>query len=267
MLRGSYYNGFAPRDGMPLYPSLWQGCVGAWAPCLGPTGLQIRDWAPYRITGTATNTATTFWGISGGRHALLFDGTDDYVSLGINSPLNITSKLTICAWVNTTASAVQYPFASGLGSGFTGYALGINIGAGGSSGSGKLGFWNGASWFGTSSSSGVNDGTWRLLTVMNDGSSTYLYLGTTLVTSGAHSAPTSNTTAEQRIGCRESLTGPFNGYIGEIRVYNRVLQVKELSVLYQRLGIAYDLAPMRVPYSEQGVSGAARLRRILLGME
>jgi len=81
ILSGSYANGFAPRDGQPLYPELWRGCIGAWAPCLGSTGLTLRDWSLYGNHGTLTNMdAGSVWVSNGGKHALSFDGSDDFVS-------------------------------------------------------------------------------------------------------------------------------------------------------------------------------------------
>ena len=74
ILPASYSNGFAPRDGQPLYPELWRGCVGAWCPSLGPTGLTLRDWSGFGNHGTLTNMDPgTDWVLSGGRYALDFD--------------------------------------------------------------------------------------------------------------------------------------------------------------------------------------------------
>ena len=80
ILPGTYQNGFAPRDGEPLFPELWDGCVGAWNPGLGPSGLTLRDWSPYKNHGTLTNMdAGTDCVASQGRYALDFDGVNDFV--------------------------------------------------------------------------------------------------------------------------------------------------------------------------------------------
>ena len=85
ILPASYLNGFAPRDGQPLYPSLWTGCVGAWNPGLGPTGLVLRDQSGFSRHGTLTNGPT--FAASGGKYAMSFDGVDDYATV---SSLNLT---------------------------------------------------------------------------------------------------------------------------------------------------------------------------------
>jgi len=109
-LPASYSNGFAPRDGMPRYPSLWRGCVGAWAPCLGPSGLMLRDWSGFGNHGTLTNMdAAGDWVSSSGRYALDFDGSNDYVT----SPFALLrgeSFKTMSIWINpiTTASNAQF---------------------------------------------------------------------------------------------------------------------------------------------------------------
>ena len=54
LINPSYANGFAPRDGPPANPNLWQGLVGLWAPSLGPTGLTLRDQSGFQNDGTLT---------------------------------------------------------------------------------------------------------------------------------------------------------------------------------------------------------------------
>jgi hypothetical protein len=72
-MQPSYQSGFyAPGRGVAKHPELWRGCVGAWNPGLGNTGLSLRDWSGNQNNGTLTNGPT--WGVSDGRQALDFDG-------------------------------------------------------------------------------------------------------------------------------------------------------------------------------------------------
>lgn len=81
------------------YPDLWDGVVGYWAPCLGPTGTRLFDVSRYNNWGTLTNMdPPTDWVIDGGQYALDFDGTNDYTT---GTPMQIygTMNFTLAAWV------------------------------------------------------------------------------------------------------------------------------------------------------------------------
>ncbi|MFZ9091603.1 MAG: hypothetical protein ACO3FE_16115, partial [Planctomycetaceae bacterium] len=57
------------------HSDLWDGVVGYWAPCLGPTGTRLHDVSRGNSWGTLTNMdAATEWVIDGGQYALDFDG-------------------------------------------------------------------------------------------------------------------------------------------------------------------------------------------------
>ena len=81
------------------HPDLWDGVVGYWAPCLGPTGTRLHDVSRYNNWGTLTNMdAATDWVIDGGQYALDFDGTNDYTT-GTPMPIYGTMNFTLAAWV------------------------------------------------------------------------------------------------------------------------------------------------------------------------
>ena len=85
------------------YPELWEGCVGAWAPCLGPTGTRLHDFSRGSNWGTLTNMdAATDWVMSGGRYALDFDGVNDFVDVGNLSRFSFgpNSAFTLSVWAN-----------------------------------------------------------------------------------------------------------------------------------------------------------------------
>ena len=89
------------------YPELWEGCVGAWAPCLGPTGAKLHDFSGGNNWGALTNmNLSADWILSGKNYALDFDGTDDRV-LCFNKNDFLSGGMTVSAWLkraNTTAS-------------------------------------------------------------------------------------------------------------------------------------------------------------------
>ena len=102
ILPASYLNGFAPRDGQPLYPSLWKGCVGAWNPGLGPSGLTLRDNSGFGNNGTLTNGPT--YAASQGKYAMSFDGVNDYVDYGTEINIYGLSKFSCSFWLYKTAN-------------------------------------------------------------------------------------------------------------------------------------------------------------------
>ena len=102
ILPASYLNGFAPRDGQPLYPSLWTGCVGAWNPGLGPSGLTLRDNSGFGNNGTLTNGPT--YAASQGKYAMSFDGVNDYVDYGTEINIYGLSKFSCSFWLYKTAN-------------------------------------------------------------------------------------------------------------------------------------------------------------------
>ena len=106
ILPASYQSGFAPRDGRPLYPSLWKGCVFAAAPCLGPTGLALRDWSGFCNHGVLTNMdPSSDYITSRGRYSLDFDGTNDYVDYGVRPNIYGLSRFSCSFWIYKTTNS------------------------------------------------------------------------------------------------------------------------------------------------------------------
>jgi hypothetical protein len=233
ILPGTYANGFAPRDGEPLFPELWRGCVGAWNPGLGPTGLTLRDWSLFKNHGTLTNMdAGTDWVASQGRYALEFDGTNDSVALGYRPVLNLQSPLTICCWCFPTANVSQAVVYSNMTGSFTGCetALTTLIPR----------FWNGSSWFNATQPLPAN--TWSHVAWTNNGTVTQIFINGQLRGSSTHNGPTSNTSIPQHIGSRNTAI-PFIGLLDCLELYNRILSPNEIRLLASRRGIAYEMAP------------------------
>lgn len=88
-----------------LYPELWDGCIGAWHPGLGPTGTMLYDWSMER-TGTITNsTAAAAWTRVNGEWYFIGNGTNSYVDISrVDTALTGLSRCTMCFWVRRVAS-------------------------------------------------------------------------------------------------------------------------------------------------------------------
>ena len=273
ILPGSYANGFAPRDGQPLYPELWKGCVGAWAPCLGPTGLTLRDWSGFAQHGTLTNMDVgTDWVVDRGRYALDFDGTNDFVTAS-PSAVNIqqTDAFSGSAWIKLTGSGINSTAGRAIvntwyqQSGWRfivtdwpGTQGRIDFGALDGSGYGRL----------ATGSTRVDDGLLHHVAFTysgnSDASGIKLYVDgkpeTTTIRNNASPGTLNN--AGLAIGRLVELFYYFPGLISDVQLWRRELAESEVRLLSRRIGIAYELAPRRRSSSAVQFN---RRRRLLLG--
>jgi hypothetical protein len=238
ILPGTYANGFAPRDGIPLFPELWRGCVGAWNPGLGPTGLTLRDWSAYKNHGTLTNMDPgTDWVASEGRYALDFDGSNDYVTMGSPSILRINSSVTVSAWVLPRLT-------SQLGIAVHGSGAQVYFGLIFSAVSNqKLSFWNsGSAAITAPNTTPLNE--WVHFAGARSSVGVELFINGQSVATAAGSSGNGSASLEMVLG----RFGSFGGYtsssqIAEVSIHNRALSPNEIRLLASRRGIAYEMAP------------------------
>jgi len=245
ILPASYANGFAPRDGQPLYPELWRGCVGAWAPCLGPTGLTLRDWSGRSSHGSLLDLpAETAWRTDGGRHSLQFTGSPNRVDLGNpNTSISGLPQLGLAFWArrSTTGSAITVSVISG-----------VNYMA--------IAPWtDGNVYFQVSPSTPTfADVTlgWNhwAMTLTNSTLRGYKNGVQVVSVSGPATVPVLNSTLFA--GFYSSTVTYSNGFIDDILLSTRAWSASEVALLASRRGIAYELAPRR--RSSVAVAGGFR---------
>jgi len=248
ILPASYLNGFAPRDGQPLYPSLWKGCCGAWNPGLGPSGLTLRDQSGFGRHGTLTNGPT--WEANQGQYAMSFDGVDDTViQSGTTTYASSGLKFSVSAWAYLTSfSGVPYPKLLMLKSddtnawelGFSDQVnyLGVLIGTAGT--------W--ARCKSDTTAATITYG-WRNVAVSYNGAGSgtlanfQVYLDGVLLTmtSASSFSATTNVTSI----ALNANNNRWLGFIDDVRIYNRALSPDEIRTLATRRGIAYEMAPRR----------------------
>jgi hypothetical protein len=263
ILPASYSNGFTPRDGSPLYPELWRNCVGAWAPCLGPTGVTLRDWSGRSNHGALTNfTVSSAWQISGGRYAISCDGTDDFVNCGSTVP-KPSNALTISMWFNRPASGDEVVFGQYDVSGTYAYLMEqfsdnkyyMSVSG------------NGTTTAFTVTAADTTYGEWThlLATYSPAGISVYKN-GQEMAGSTSGSPPSSiyaSSSAPVRIGRYGSVY--MSALVDDCRLYNAVLSQSQIRMLSLRRGIAYELAPPRRSSSAVVItSGFSALRPSIL---
>lgn len=263
-----------PLIGEPAYPELWRGCVGAWAPCLGPTGQTLRDWGGRHVHGTLTNMdVNAAWLPSAGRFALTFDASNDYVSLGSWQPLSTTAPFSLSAWVRISSfSGNNYPTFISLRSNAG------NIGIGVSNDTSYLGILTGsnnATWgrFRNNLAASTWPGVWRHVGISYIGSgpttaaSFMSYLDGVAIAMVDNAAPFGATFDLSMIGGDGGAASYMRGSLDSLMVHNRVLSANEWRLLASRRGIAYDLAPRKRTRTFAGFKAywAARKAQILGG--
>jgi len=267
ILPGSYANGFAPRDGHPLYPELWRGCVGAWAPCLGPTGLTLRDWSGFSRHGTLTNMdAAGDWVPTQGRYALDLDNTNDEISTPFAFP---GTQYCVSFWENCTSStAVQARIEIPVVSSSRSFAI-VRI-TSGSYTPISCGLWNDIIAFRAASAPTIASsvGIWRHWIVQgsditsNTPANHEIWCdGISYATSAASTFAAAAKTVT-RIGLN-SQNQAANALVDDLRVYTRKLSAQEIRLLASRRGIAYEMAPRR--RTSLQVAAFNRRRRLLVG--
>ena len=269
ILPASYLNGFAPRDGQPLYPSLWKGCVGAWNPGLGPSGLVLRDQSGFSRHGTLTNGPT--FAASQGKYALAFDASNDFADLGSRNLLTPTDKVTL-AWgeyVTSTSGAFQSRFKFSQDGGTRSLlvfrstnASYQNISVVGNA----TGDYSKSTEVPTVAAAVGIWIHWCLVQTISLSDITHAWQfwsnGIKCTTSaGAVASAFGNT--GNRIGLDGLGDDPANCKMDDIRLYRRALSPQEIRTLATRRGIAYEMAPRR--RSSSAVVTTNRRRRALIG--
>lgn len=254
LLPGTYANGFAPRDGRPLYESLWKGCVGAWNPGLGVSGLTLRDQSGFNRHGVLTNGAT--WAASQGKYALDFDGTDDYVDVGNLG--TFPDKGAILFWMNPAVIAnYNNPFQTDSGN------AGIRFEE---TASGQ--FYIVIAYAGSPDvhyylSSGLTANKWIHVSLVWDKPANIVkgHLdGVQKFSESQTNWPSSLPIV--RIGTGLTSSRFWNGFMDDVLIYNRALSPQEIRTLATRRGIAYEMAPRRRSSSAVTTN---RRRRIIIG--
>lgn len=270
----SYANGFAPRDGMPLYPGLWRGCVGAWNPGLGPTGLTLRDWSGFGNHGTASTTAAAIWQANQGKYAARSDATYFDIISGLDKFAFIqnTLRFTISYWqridslsartgaIGTAAASAEKGFfvinEFGAGNGTNAVYISVQYGT------------VGQQSVGMRSADNTLKLGWQHIAITCNGSNaeTQFYIDGKLTAKttvgGTGVLATGNSNRNLNIGRVNHSASflPYAGFLDDVRIYDYA--IADPRALSLRRGIAYEMAPRRRASAAVQFN---RRRRLLLG--
>jgi hypothetical protein len=166
--------------------------------------------------------------ISGG---LDFDGSNDYVNCGNNSSLNITSNITVAAWVKTrdcgdnehNPYVIKGDRTYALQQGWDNYIQFVIYD----------GAWYSARYLVNSSFNNV----WHHLAGTYNGSQVKLYVDGVLRMTTNHTGAIGSGAYNVQLGkCAEVTDRLYNGVLDDVRIYNRALSATEITQLYQWSG-------------------------------
>jgi len=210
--------------------------VGWWKLNEG-AGSVANDSSGYGNSGTLDGGPTWAAGqILGG---LAFDGSDDHVDCGNDPSLDITSAITIAAWVQPTGpGGSSYPRivdkSNGTGGADPGYKLYLRSGE-----NYLVTLSAGGTYLNSSSSLEVN--AWNYLVFITDGTQRKLFLNGTWQRWDDGNLPASSTNPLY-LGDGPAGSRPFEGILDEVRVYNRALAEEEIEVIMWNLDEATEHA-------------------------
>ena len=180
------------------------------------------------------------WGLG----ALVFDGTDDYISVPYDSSLNLTSALTISAWIKTNktdrSDIVTRFNASNPWPGY-GMIKGSN---------GLIGCWVGDNTngyvYGTTK---VDDNQWHQATCTYSNNTVSVYIDGKIESSGTRTPNLNETSTALRIGDNISSSAPFEGIIDNVSLYSRALDESEIRANYRATNLE-----LQYRYSSDGIN-------------
>ncbi|HWO62254.1 MAG TPA: LamG-like jellyroll fold domain-containing protein, partial [Umezawaea sp.] len=203
------------------------------------SGTSLPDLSGNGNNGTISNAS---WTIGRFGDALSFNGSNSIVNIPDSSSLDVTSGMTLEAWVYPTALATDWrTVALKEQTGNYAYALYGNTGTSRPSANAVTG----GTDHDVRGPSQLSLNTWIHVAATYDGSALRLYVNGSQVASQAASGSIATSTGALRIG-GNNIWGEFwQGRIDELRVYNRALSTTEIQTDMNR-SVAVDTTPPTV---------------------
>lgn len=246
------------------YPELWDGCIGAWCPALGPTGLSLIDWSGFQNHGVLTNFSgsAAAWLLQSGYWAIDPDGTNDFVSVANHGIHNPGDRMSVAAWIYLDAA----PGANGgvvSKSAATSNGWALYVGNSGGNLMTNFGI-HSTTFTATSSSSTFPAGALTHLCGTYDGTTLRVFVNGRQ--NGNGSAKTGSITTSSTalsIGNLYAASQPINGKVFDVMLWNRALTAQEIATLAIEPATAY--LPRFSPWPVDQGNTTNRRRRFLIG--
>jgi Concanavalin A-like lectin/glucanases superfamily len=214
-----------------LHPELWDGCVHAYCPSLGITGLRLFDFTNTdQRWGTFSNLSEDSWSLQAGRPQLdlTFLGATS-VNLGTFAP-RVYDAASVSAWVYRSEDRADVRIFSAGSS--------LYLSMFGTSGRLRGGF---GSAIATDPSSTVTLNRWHHVVFTYCNGIPRVWVNGELRQTGTTTVATISSTAlAHRIGSNSTGTGLYwPGSLDDVRVYNRELTHGEIETLTSFRGVSY----------------------------
>ena len=175
------------------------------------------------ISGTAGTNTNGVWKRTEKGLAWEGDGSSSEVDCGNESVVNITGNLSISCWVKFD-STIGWRSIVSKGLWNTAYGL-LNV-------NGIISF-NLEGITNVQSASILSEYTWyHIVATYNTGSGSEIYLNGVSVKTSATTGSISTSAANLIVGSTSNGSYPFDGVIGNVRIYNHTLTTREVSKLY-----------------------------------
>jgi len=229
------------------------GRVGAWSFDEG-SGITVSDQSGSNNTGTITN--ATWAGAGNGKfgNALSFNGTNAFVSVPDSASLDVTTGMTLEAWVKPTTVTNFRTIAVKETSGNLVYGLY----AGSDTNKPQSQVTVGTPRL-VDAPSAIPTGSWSHVAMTYDGTTERLYVNGTQVASGAFSGTISTSNSPFKIGGNAIWGEWFNGLIDEVRLYNRALSAAEIQTDMNAAISPSDSTPPSAPGTLTATGGLGQV--------
>jgi chitodextrinase len=224
--------GSALLSAAPVHAQTIPGLVAAYGFEEG-SGTAIGDVSGLNNNGVASGTTWSTAGKFG--NALVFNGTNAQVTVPNAASLQLTTAMTLEAWVFPTTAPTGWR--SIVDKNVDGFYLMASTDHGNVPGAGGTWTNGNKNVFGTAV---LPVNTWTHLATTFDGTAVRLFVNGVQVASLAQTVPLATTTATLQIGA-DAYTGEnFAGLVDEVRVYNRALSAAEIQT---DMGVAVGAPP------------------------
>jgi hypothetical protein len=190
----------------------------------------FKDSTPYENHGTATD-VTLGADRKGNTKAGVFNGTSSYIDCGNNSSLDITGAITMSAWIKRTSiGAVHRILHKG---GQSNVALDYTFGFGTSNTVFFYASKSNSSTVGVRTNKTYTTNEWLYIVGTYNGTTYRIYVNGVEMPTTEGASGTNTSTSSLFIGARNDGDQHMNGYIDDVRIYNRALSQEEITKLYE----------------------------------